>query len=174
MSEASPPWERRPGESARSHSAFLRFRDQGPHRSLAAAYRQETGKEQAKQASGEWNGWYTAHEWRARAESWDEHLAARAREVAEAEHVARITAHRERAAKIGATTADVANVFLWKAAERLRALSADDIPVRSLPAFLRAAAAIAQVSLSIEAEALGVRELETLLSAPDEDRAEDR
>jgi hypothetical protein len=68
------PYERQPGESAKAYAAFVIFRNLGPERSVLKAYRQKTGKEQAKQAAGLWNSWATDHHWHKRADAWDAHL----------------------------------------------------------------------------------------------------
>lgn len=162
-------------ESDKAWAAFCRYRDQGGSRSLVRVG-QELGKSRVLIER-----WSAAFDWVERVRAYDAHCAEQARTAAEAEHTARITAYRERAAKIGAATADVSLGFLVAAGQRLKGLtnpkadaeSVDDIPIKSLPAFLRAAAAVAEISLRVEAEALGVRELETYLSADDEDAAED-
>ena len=184
-----PSWQTSvAGETSRAFEAFCAFRDAGPTRAITAVYRQRTGKDQAKQASGEWNNWAERFHWRERAEVYDAHVAETARKAAEtvrkgaeAEHTAKITAYRERAAKIGAATADVSLGFLIAAGKRLKALTdgkpdtegINDIPIKSLPSFLRAAAAVAEISLRTEAQALGVEELETYLHDGDKDAAKD-
>ncbi len=71
---AAQAWTRRPGETSAAYAAFCTYRDLGPSRSLAEAYRQRTGKEQAKQAGGNWTSWYRRNEWKNRAESYDAYL----------------------------------------------------------------------------------------------------
>ncbi len=41
---AAEAWTRRPGETSTAYAAFCAYRDLGPSRSLAEAYRQRTGK----------------------------------------------------------------------------------------------------------------------------------
>lgn len=64
-------WEQRPDESSEAYRAFRAYRDLGPDRSMAVAYRQRTGKDQAKQASGVWNGWAKRFDWPSRARAYD-------------------------------------------------------------------------------------------------------
>ena len=67
-------WTRRDGETGTAYAAFSTYRDLGPRRSIAEAYRQRTGKESAKQAGGHWTRWYRDHQWKTRAEAYDAHL----------------------------------------------------------------------------------------------------
>ena len=139
------------------------------------------GRKQAGQPSGEWTGWAERHRWRERAKAWDAHLDALARQAAEAEHAKKLKAYRERAGKLGETGAKVSLGLLIAVGQRLTAMTAAepnsgketvaDIPLGSLPSFLRTAAAVGQASLAMEAQSLGVQELETLLD--DKDAAED-
>lgn len=70
------PWEQRPDESGRAYAAFVVYRDMGAKRNVPDAYRQGTGRPQAKQASGVWNGWAKKYRWAERARAYDEHQAA--------------------------------------------------------------------------------------------------
>jgi hypothetical protein len=90
MSE--PRWERQPGESTKAFAAFECYRMLGPDRSLQAAWakhyarpgtlreRQRKGKERASQFPGYWGAWASKWQWTARAGSWDEEVAALARD----------------------------------------------------------------------------------------------
>jgi hypothetical protein len=71
LSDTPFPYEHQPGETAKAFAAFVVFRDLGPERSVLKAYRQKTGKKQAKQATGVWNGWATTHNWHSRAAAWE-------------------------------------------------------------------------------------------------------
>jgi hypothetical protein len=68
-------WERQPKETAKAYAAFEVYRDLGPQRSLAGAYRLNTGRTKAKKAPGGWTAWYNANLWRERAEAYDRHQA---------------------------------------------------------------------------------------------------
>ena len=70
----SAPWDRWDYESSIAYSCFEVYLTLGGDRSVVAAYRQKTGKEEAKQASGMWNRWATGHEWSQRAAAYDSHL----------------------------------------------------------------------------------------------------
>src|SRR5437868_3147594 len=70
--EVSMPalWEQQIAESSRAFSAFARYRDLGPSRSLDRAYRCHIGKEQAT-APGTWRKWCTQFAWYRRATAYD-------------------------------------------------------------------------------------------------------
>ena len=165
--EPLPKEEDRPAESGKAWEAFCWYRDLGSSRSLDKV---EQKYNKSRPLLARWSGLY---HWVERVQSYDLHQSELTRKAAEDEHADKIKAYRERAGKIGAATADVSLGFLVAAGQRLKALTntvagegketVADIPITSLPAFLRAAAAVAQISLQVEAESLGVRELETLL-----------
>lgn len=171
--DASPSWQHRlTSESTPAFAAYCLYRDQGVSRSI-----DKVGQELVKSGSL-LSRWSAEHQWVERVRAYDQHRAEQARALAEAEHSAKIKAYRERAAKIGAATADVSLGFLVAAGKRLKSLSKEnpaegeetikDIPINALPSFLRAAASVAEVSLRVEREALGIGELENLLGS-DED-----
>lgn len=165
MADASMLWTRREDETARAFDCFCVYRDLGPSRSIAEAYRQETGKEQAKQASGAWTGWYRAFDWKKRAEVYDAHLEERRRAEREAEYIQDLDAFRKRQKKLARQTGKAASQLLKKAQDRLKTIDIEEIPPEKLPAFFRAAAAIAEAASNAEATALGVLELMAILDA---------
>ena len=60
MTNTPHSWDRRADESDHAFEACAAYLDTG---SLRDAYRQQTGKEGAKQAPGRWTGWSTKHNW---------------------------------------------------------------------------------------------------------------
>lgn len=71
------PWERIDGEPHRWFRRFEAYRLMGPGRSLVAACNQErvaAGKRESPQAPGSWRAAARDWGWKARAESWDQHL----------------------------------------------------------------------------------------------------
>ena len=60
MTDTPHPWDRRAAESDPAFEAFAAYLDTG---SLRDAWRQQTGKDGAKQAPGRWTGWSTKHNW---------------------------------------------------------------------------------------------------------------
>lgn len=78
MVEATPAetksFERRPDETEKAFAAFKVFLELGEARTVVAAYRQITGKKEAKQAAGYFNKWASRFDWHARAADYDRHL----------------------------------------------------------------------------------------------------
>jgi hypothetical protein len=163
-------WERQPEETARAYAAFSRFRELGPGRTLSEAYRTGTGRKEAAAPSGQWRGWYAAHRWRERAERWDAHLARLATAEREREHLSHLAEYRERQRQLARATAEGALKLLKRAGDRLDGL--EEIPAAALPAFYRAAAAVADSASSAEAQALAVDELLSLLERSHEENAD--
>ena len=58
-------------ERTSPEAAWISYRDLGPRRSIVAAYRQLTGRADAKRASRHWSRWVRKHHWRTRAAAWD-------------------------------------------------------------------------------------------------------
>lgn len=76
--EVGEKWDRRKGETAKAYSAFVIYRDLGPTRTFAAAYRERSGRTEDRdktgipvQPPGYYRGWYDDKEWKLRAEAWD-------------------------------------------------------------------------------------------------------
>jgi hypothetical protein len=69
------PWERQEDETQRAFECFTAYLEAGSDRDLCSVYRQTTGKAQAKQASGSWNGWHKRWSWQERAQAYDDRLA---------------------------------------------------------------------------------------------------
>lgn len=154
-------WERRPSESARAYEAFVAYRDSGAQRSLDAVVRQ-LGKSRTLISR-----WSAAHEWVARAEAYDAHRELQARRAREAEHLRELEQYRERQKRIAIATTERAIKLLQKAGAKLDTMSAEDITPKLLPAYFRAAAAVAEAGTSAEAQAIAVADLLTLLGDAD-------
>jgi hypothetical protein len=86
------PWEQRHSESAKAFAAFKAYRDLGEQREFLAAYRQLTGKSNARKQSGQWQRWSSDHEWKARALAYDRNLE----QVAERARVASMKAQEKK------------------------------------------------------------------------------
>jgi len=155
------PWERQASESGGAWAAFTRYRDMLPgERSLITAYRQETGRNQASQPSGQWTGWYQSNQWKHRAEAYDAHKDRIAREASEREHITALTNFRDRQRRLSAAATEAAITLLQLANKRLKEPDLEkDIKVGALPSFVRAAALAASAATAAEAEALGIDEL---------------
>lgn len=69
-------WEQREDESGKAFEAFRAFRDLGVTRTISEAYRQKTGRQSAKMASGQWTLWAKRYDWHARAEAFDRYVEA--------------------------------------------------------------------------------------------------
>lgn len=66
-------WDQRANESGQAFKAFSSYRDLGPERTYAAAYRTSTKKPKAE-LSGRWNLWSRRYQWETRAKAYDSHL----------------------------------------------------------------------------------------------------
>ncbi len=143
----------------------MRYRDEGPSRSLASAYRQETGKEQAGGPSGQWTGWYVQYRWKERAEAYDAHLEQQARAAREAEHLRDLDAYRDRQKWLAIANLESAIRMLNMGNKRLADLEQSDYLLRpeTLPMWFRAMVTIAEAATNAEAQALAVGELLGLL-----------
>jgi hypothetical protein len=157
-------WDRQDEETQKSYDAFCVYRDLKP-RSLQSAYRKGSGKEQAKQASGCWLSWYDEHDWKRRAEAYDAHLELLSRQRREADHLQELDAYRNRQKQLAAATIHASITLLQKSSERLKDLKPEEIETKMLPAFFRAAAAVAETATNSEAQALAVEELLRALNA---------
>ncbi len=170
-------WEQQTenGESTKAYESFVSYRDMGIGRSLLKVWRQQSGNETATSVPGKITAWSEQFDWLSRARAYDAHLELTVRKQNEAAHVAELTAYRERSRKAAETTFTIANAALQLAGQKLQQMVKDktDVPVAALPAYLRAAAAVMESSLNAEAEAIGVRRLESLLDHADEDTEPD-
>jgi hypothetical protein len=130
MPTAPETWDRQPGESEVAYKAFRAFRDAGADRSMIDVYRQETGRKQAADPSGQWAGWAKAHDWKGRARDWDNH-----RDAAATRAVARVAEQSgEKWAQRLTAQADADFAFAQKyAAEMARRLNDADA-LRAMPA----------------------------------------
>jgi hypothetical protein len=75
---AAEEWLWQPGESPRAYAAFCRYRDQGPSRSIARAWREQqegNGSRLPTAVPGRWTACSRGHEWLRRAEAYDNHIS---------------------------------------------------------------------------------------------------
>ena len=167
----SHPWERLPKETTFAFHAFTRFRDlPAARRTLLAAYRQETGKKEARQPSGLWTDWCSRNHWKDRAAEYDAYLDKLAREKAEKAHLEELDGYRARQRQLAAAATGLSILMLKKVKERVETLEPEDIKVHLSPTFLRAATGAAQMATNAEAEALGIEDL--LKQLDDEQRSD--
>jgi hypothetical protein len=118
-SEPRAPWERRDGETVKAYAAFTAFAELPPkERSIAAAYRAQSGRGSGASAPGYWRDWARLNEWEERAAARDRHLA---REALEA-----LTEERRTFARAVTTASRLA---LAKTMERLNGLDPADLTV---------------------------------------------
>lgn len=72
------PWERRSDEGTKAFAAFIVYRDLGPRRTLrqAALAHYQIAEDDLKASSKKRvvEGWSSRHQWRARAEEWDNYV----------------------------------------------------------------------------------------------------
>ena len=150
-------WEQQEGETAKAYQAFCLYRDTGQTRAI-----RKVAQEHSKSVATLFD-WSDQNDWKRRAEAYDAHLELTARKGREEAHTAEIVAYRERCRSAAIQTGAMALAVLMKAGQRLQTLEAKEIEPHVLPAYLRAAASVMEASLNAEAEAVGVRRLETLL-----------
>jgi hypothetical protein len=76
--DSAEPWQRQPGESAKSYAAFQIYRSLGPGRSIRKAFERHqegiSGRRPAR-VPGCWTRWGWKNDWARRAQAWDAHLA---------------------------------------------------------------------------------------------------
>jgi hypothetical protein len=156
------PWEMQEGESAQAFEAFAIYRDMRADRSLSRVG-QKLGK-----SGGLIERWSSENSWQERVLAYDQYLDRREREEREKAHLVAIADYRDRQRKLSASATEAAILLLQKANARMRDLGeSEEIPIASLPAFVRGAVAAAQVASSAEAEALGIDDLLRELDEPE-------
>ncbi len=157
-------WTRSDDETAKAYAAFCLYRDLGTERSLEKV-RQKVGKRSGYIRQLE--RWSSRYAWPRRSKGYDAHLELLARRGREAAYMNDMEAMRQRQKKLSLATFNAAISLLHKATERLQALDAADIDPGKLPAYFRAAAAVAEMATNAEAVALGLHELMSLLDVRD-------
>lgn len=163
------PWERRADETGRAYVAFCIYLNLGAGRSIDRAYRSQLPPEvdaarQSPKPPGRWREWGALHQWRDRAEAWDIEQQVVARHAKQAEHQKALQDHLERQRKLAITNVELANGMLEKARERLLTLDVSEIEAKHLPAFVRAAAAVAEAGTNAEAQAIAVDQVISSIS----------
>ena len=122
----SQPWDRQPGETAKSFAAFVFYRDlPGAERSVQAAITSGR-KEGARGTHRGWQRWAARYDWQSRAGGHDSDLASRRRE--------RMAKELERA-QDGAVV--LVRAALAKVAERIAGLDAEELAAGQIPAALK-------------------------------------
>lgn len=155
-------WDQQEGEPTQWFVRFELYRLAGPSRSLLHFYSAErikAGKGAAQTISGAWQKQVTLWRWKERAEAWDQVQLAELRETGEQAFRRQLELHRQRSLRVAKNAMDTAEKLLEKTTSRLLAIKPSQIPVKSIPAYLRAAASVAEASLNAEAQALSVEEL---------------
>jgi hypothetical protein len=156
--------ERQPGESGRWYQRFLGYVALGPGRSLLASYRaaqavREGPKRSASSAPPSWRSAADAWKWRGRAEQWDLLVLEQRRRADALAFAAEIDRHRQNAVAVARALIGIDVDGLKLMAERLSRLKSDEIKPESVPAFLRALAAVGDSALNAECLGLGALEL---------------
>jgi hypothetical protein len=132
---SSAPWEQLPGESARAFGAFAAYRDLGPRRSLRAAAQTFYGRASAARER-QLDKWSHAFRWVERANAWDRHLDAQARQAQEEARREMVERHVKEARALQA-----------KAVERLRSLRPEELGPAELLRYLVEAAKLERLAL---------------------------
>lgn len=158
-------WDRLEEESIKAYEAFCAYRDMGSSRGVLKAYRLKTGKNEANTISGQWLGWYDKFDWKERARAYDVHLEKQARKVKEAEYQKKIQKFQESIGTLQDVALKAAVSVLQKGVEALNKLDTDKIEPQMIPAYLRAAAAVAESATNAQAQNLAITELMAVLEA---------
>lgn len=132
MAPVTVPWDPAPGEGPKPYEAFVRYRDQGPQRSLRVV------GESLGKSSELIERWSRTYGWVARVGAYDLHVDQVRRQAAEAE-----------IAKMSARYAAIAAATSSKIVERLRTLAPDELRAGDIGPLLRH-------SYEIESKARGV------------------
>jgi hypothetical protein len=155
-------WDQQEGETPKAYAAFCAYRDITESRSLRKAA-QNLNKTLTHIAE-----WSEHWDWVGRCRAYDAYLELKNRKTREAEHAAELAAYRERMRKSATDTAAIAQAILLKTGRRLQSLDPETIEPAMLSGLIRAAAAVMESSRNMEAEAIGVRRLESLLDDLDD------
>lgn len=163
MNSTGQAWEQRPEEPTPWFQRFEAYRLAGPGRSVLAVYRQEREKAgkggKVLSVPGAWDAAAAKYQWRDRVEAWDQHIIEKQRQAAEDYYRQQLERHKDNSLKLANTSLGLAVRTLQRLDERLKNLTAEEIPLKSIPTFLRAAAAVAEAALNAEAQALTVDHL---------------
>ncbi len=169
--DLAPPAERLPGEPARWFSRLQFFVAAGPGRSVRSAYLADRLHKAPKgpvpaHAPASWKIAAEQWKWRDRAAAWDEVQAERRRKASADALRAEIERHRRNGIQLDQAAFGTAIQVLSLVKKRLDKLTPTEIDTLDLalvPAFVRAAAALALAHLNAEAVALGTADLLTAL-----------
>ena len=182
--DSRPPlWERQPHETARAFHAFLLYLNQEPgKRNLLDAYLADKGMTRETPASpkrpaGHWTYWYAARNpqgekdsrfipWPERAAAWDDYLAAKARQEAEAKHMADIAEYRETMSKLAQANMQnaimviqIAGGSLESMLTKIKADQESQLKPNQIPSWLRAANDTIEKTTDAWAQALAIDQL---------------
>jgi hypothetical protein len=136
MSESlAAPWEQQPGESARAFGAFCAYRDLGPRRSLRAAATAFYGRASAA-LERQLDKWSRDFGWVERANAWDRHLDAEARQAQEEARREMVERHLREARSLQG-----------KALQRLQALTPEELGPAELLRYIVEAVKLERLTL---------------------------
>jgi hypothetical protein len=127
------PWERQPGETAKSYGAFCVFRDLGPRRSLSECCLRFYGEGRANLA--QISTWSAKFRWVERCRAWDDHLDALARQEQEQQRKEMVERH-----------ASTAKAAVEKAAEAVAKIVPADLKPTDIIKWLVEAAKLERLS----------------------------
>jgi hypothetical protein len=151
------------GEPARWYSRFIAFALLGPGRSVLAAYNaaraRESPRKPAASAPRSWKSAAAAWRWQERAGTWDAAELERRRVADAAAFRDELERHRRNAVAIARVLIGIDVDGLKLMSERLAALKGEEIKAESIPAFLRALAAVGDSALNAECLGLGALEV---------------
>jgi hypothetical protein len=137
----------------------------GIDRSWDKAYRvkEQLHPDSIKKAPRHWPEWAANYEWLSRCRAYDANVEKKRRKAAENENLKKLDAYQARSEKVAKVQSEIGLLGLTKLKAKIENIDVEKMTPGETAALLRAVSQCLTSSLAAEAEAIGVRELESLL-----------
>lgn len=153
-------WERREDESSEEYDRFLAYLSRPKtDRSIVAAYRVWSGREDALDSPGNWKRNAKKHDWAARATDHDVWVSWKATLEAETAHLERLADYRKRLGNYASVSGSLGLQLLQKLVPKISSIQPSDITMDNLPKLVGMATKLLETAAITEAQALAVDEL---------------